>query len=179
MKIKKICFIVLFSFSGLAFGQEALDHSQSIKANFNAKSIKAYQENSQQKLNEFYEYLTLYSHEKDAELRNQILKNIHSIVESESIKMLDFTLPSKSEISLQDFLTLIQNESYQFQILEQPISKELEWKQWTNLYTIQVKKDNQISDYSIQQIILFQPMEKRFGSKTKTVWEIKLGNQSH
>lgn len=178
MKIKKICSIVLFSFSGLTFGQQALDHSQSIKANFNAKSIQAYQENSQHKLNEFYEYLTLYSQEKNAELRNQILKNIHSIVESESIKMLDFTQPSKSEISLQDFLTLIRNESYQFQILEQPISKELEWNQWTNSYTIQVKKGVYSTDYVIRQIILFHPMEKRFGSKTKTVWEIKLGNQS-
>lgn len=169
---------MLFSFSGLTFGQQAMDHSQSIKANFNAKSILVYQENSQQKLKEFYEYLTMYSQEKDAELRNQILKNIHSIVQSESIKMLDFTRSSKSEISLQDFLKLILNESYQFQILEQPISKELECNQWTNLYTIQVKKGANISDYLIQQIILFQPMKKRFGSKTKTVWEIKLGNQS-
>lgn len=166
---------LLFLFlSGLALGQN-LESPQGIKANFSQKSIETYQENSQNKLDEFYEYLTLYSTEKDVELKNQIRENIFSMVENE-FKMPDFTQPNPNEISLEEFLPKIENQSFQFKVKSRKNPNELGRNQWTNHYVLSVSRNETTSEFEVEQTIYFEPQEKQFGSKTKTVWEMKLGD---
>src|SRR5690606_32423319 len=91
MNWKKINMAILISVSSIVCAQNIEASPQGIKANFSEKSILAYQENSQHKIAEFYEYLTLYSNEKNPELRKQIQSNILSMVSSKEIEVLDFT----------------------------------------------------------------------------------------
>lgn len=169
--ILKLFFLFL---SALVFGQN-LEIRQGIKANFSQKSIQVYQENSQNKLDEFYEYLTLFSTEKDVELKNQIRENIFSMVENE-FKMPDFTQSDAAEISLEEFLSKIENQSFQFKVKSRQNPGELGMNHWMNSYVLSVSRNGKTSEFDVEQIIYFEPKEKQFGSKTKTVWEVKLGD---
>lgn len=175
MKLKKLNRAVLILFSGVIFGQSLPDTSNKITANFSLESIRAYQENSQNKLDEFYEYLTLYSNEQNQELKKQIRENILTLTES-GFSLPDFTNPNSDEISLEKFLSKIENQFYQFKIKSTKNSSEIGFNQWTNSYVLWVSQNKNSSEFDLEQIIYFEPKEKQFGSKTKTVWEIKLGN---
>ncbi len=174
MNWRKTSITVLFGLSGLVFGQESMNNSQSIKANFSAQSIQVYQENSQKKLEEFYEYLTFYSSETNAELKNQIKENIFSMVETD-VEILDFTEINPKKIDLEEFLSKIEKQSYQFSIHSKTASSELGLNQWQNTYTLSVSQKEKTTDFKVNQIIYFEPKEKKFGTKTKIVWEVKLG----
>ncbi len=167
----KLFFLFL---SALSFGQN-LEIRQGIKANFSQKSIQVYQDNSQNKLDEFYEYLTLYSTEKDVELKSQIRENIFSMVNGE-VQIPDFSKADSDKISLGEFLSEIENKSFQFKIKLHQNPDELEMNQWTNPYVLSVSRNETNSEFEVEQIIYFEPKEKQFGSKTKTVWEMKLGD---
>jgi len=172
----KVTLKLLFLFvSGVLFGQAVPESPKGIKANFSMRSIEAYQENSQNKLEEFYEYLSFYSSETNAELRNQIKENIFSMVETD-VEILDFTEINPKKIDLEEFLSKIKNKSYRFSIQSKPASSELGLNQWQNVYTLSVSQKEKTTDFKLNQIIYFEPKEKKFGSKTKTVWEVKLGD---
>ncbi len=173
MRLKKISIATLICLSGFAFGQTLPESSQGIQVNFSQKSIQAYQENSQYKIVEFYEYLTLYSNEKDVELRNQIRENIYSLIDSKETELLDFTNPDLTEIEIDNLLSKILNRNYTFKIKPLESSEKVDLNQWTNQYELSV---NDVT-ITINQIIYFKPVQKHFGSKTKTVWDMKLGNQ--
>ncbi len=174
MNWRKISITVLFGLSGLVFGQQSMDNSQSIKANFSAESIQAYQENSQHKILAFYEYLTLYSSEKNQNLKNQIKENIFSMSKAD-IEILDFTEINPGEIDLGIFLSKIENQFFQFEIKSSRDPGEVGFNKWTNPYVLSVSQNGKTLEFEVEQIIYFEPTEKQFGSKTKTVWEVKLG----
>lgn len=174
--MKKNLILLLLLISGCSFGQEAIRKPQGIKAEFSPKIIRAYQENSQDKITEFYEYLTLYSAEKDIGLQSEIEKNIYSVLDSEDLEMVDFTNPEKSGIRLSEFLNKIRNGNYRFQIKSQQSSDEIGLNQWRNQYELSVSKNRAEWTYRVSQTVYFEVQEKSFGSKTKSVWEMKLGN---
>ena len=175
MKLKKINIVGLILFSGFGFGQTLPISSEGIQSNFSAKSIGAYQENSQNKLDEFYEYLTMYSAEKDAELKEQIRENIISLTKNQ-ISIPNFTKAQSSEIDLETFLSEIENQSYQFSIKSGKSLDEIGFNQWVNSYVLWVSRKEKTIEFELEQIIYFEPKEKQFGNKTKTVWEVKLGD---
>ena len=175
MNLKNIYIVLLIFISGITFGQDAGINSQSIKANFSTKNIQAYQENSQNKLDEFYEYLSLYSTENDENLKSQIRENIFLMVEI-GIEIPDFTEPNLVKIDLAKFLFKIENQSILFKIKSDQNPTEAGFNQWTNPYVLSVSRNGKTSEFEVEQIIYFEPKEKKFGSKTKTVWEIKLGD---
>lgn len=170
----KVVLKLLFLFlSGLALGQ-TLESPQGIKANFSQKSIEAYQENSQNKLKEFYEYLNLYSKENNIELRKQIQSNIFSMVQSESIQVIDFTDSNGKLIDLSGLLKKIENQGYEFEVIEIESSKNISLYAWENSYQLKVSQGNHSEIRKISQTIQFEPWEKKFGSKSKLIWQIKL-----
>lgn len=172
---EKLILKLLFLFlSGLVLGQN-IESPQGIKANFSQKSIQVYQENSQHKLDEFYEYLTLYSTENDEELKNQIRENILSMAEAEMVTP-DFTDAANTNIGLEEFLSKIENRSYRFEIKSRQIPGEVGQNHWANPYVLAVSQNGETSEFEVEQTIYFEPIEKKFGSKTKTVWGIKLGD---
>lgn len=175
MKMKKIAITALICYSGLAFGQSAPEFQNAIKSNFSQQSIEVYQENSQNKLNEFYEYLTIYSTETDQDLKSQVKENIFSMVAPE-IEIVDFTQEIPNEIGLAELLSKIENQNYTFQLKSHLKSSETAINHWTNSYKLSIIKGQKIKEIAVNHQIYFQPEEKQFGSKTKTVWEIRLGD---
>ena len=92
------------------------------------------------------------------------------------VEILDFTEINPKKIDLEEFLSKIKNKSYRFSIQSKPASSELGLNQWQNVYTLSVSQKEKTTDFKLNQIIYFEPKEKKFGSKTKTVWEVKLGD---
>lgn len=175
MNLKKISITAFVLISGYLSGQSILvEKPEGIKATFSQKSIEAHQENSQKKLVEFYEYLTIYSNEKDPELKKQIQSNIYSLVSSENIEVLDFTGSLKTFIPLSELLTKIENQAYKFEIRKIESSKNISLYEWENSYNLKINKEKDSQSKDISQAIIFEPVEKSFGNKTKLVWEIKL-----
>lgn len=175
MNLKKISIGLFILISGYLSGQDAGFNQKGIKANFTQKSIEAYQENSQKKLEEFYEYLTMYSSESNPELKDQILSNIFSLT-NQNIEIFDFTAVGVKKTDLKEFLFKIENQSYEFRIESQSTSNEIGLNQWQNSYVLSVSQKEKRIDFNVDQIIYFEPKEKKFGTKSKKVWEIKLGN---
>lgn len=175
MNLKKFSLTTFILISGFLSAQNAqVEKPEGIKANFSQKSIEAHQENSQKKLVEFYEYLTLYSKEKDSKLKQQIQSNIYSLVSSENIEVMDFTNSNKIYIQLSELLRKIENENFQFEIDKIESSKNISLYEWKNSYNLNITKENNTQVINLSQAIIFEPIEKHFGNKIKTVWEIKL-----
>jgi len=178
MNLKKISILVfgLICISGYVAAQSAVPTPNPIQSQFSQESIEAYQESSESKLVTFFEYLTLYSTTKDENLKKQLKQNLYSLIESENTSLADFTDANLPEITLPYLLPKIENNYYHFSIQEEIFSDEPEPKNWTNYYELMVKQGNEAVTYSLGQEILFTPIEKKFGSKSKTVWEMKLGD---
>lgn len=175
MKLKNLYIVLMIFLSGIAFGQEAGIHLKSIQANFSEQSIRVYQENSQNKLNEFYEYLSLYSAEKDESLKKQIRENLFLMVDN-NLKIPDFTIENPKEISFEKLLSKIENQNIQFKIKIGQTPTEVEINHWINPYILRISQNGKPTEFKVEQTIYFEPKEKKFGSKLKTVWETKLGN---
>ena len=174
MNLKKISIGVFILASGYLSGQDAGFNQKGIKANFTQKSIEAYQENSQNKLKDFYEFLSLYSHENNGELRKQIQSNILSMVSSETMEVMDFTTSSIKLIALTELLKKIENQNYTFEISKIESSENISLYEWENFYQLKITKGNHSEIRKVSQAIIFEPLEKRFGNKSKLVWELKL-----
>lgn len=170
-----IIILTLLCMSELVFGQAAPAAPQGITANFSTNSIAAYQESSQNKIETFFEYLTLYSAEKNSELKKQIRENILLMTDSD-MELPDFTASTSAEIGLETFLSTIENQSIQFNIKSSQNSGETGINSWINSYILSVTQSGKTSDFKLNQTIYFTSDEKQFGSKTKSVWEIKLGD---
>jgi len=170
-----IIILTFFCISGLVFGQTLPSAPQGISANFSTKSIAAYQQSSQNKIETFFEYLTLYSAEKKSELKKQIRENI-SLMTDPDMKIPDFTTSFFAETELDEFLSRIENQSIQFKIKSRQNSGETGLNHWINSYALSVVQNGKTSNFELNQIIYFTSEEKQFGSRTKSVWEIKLGD---
>lgn len=175
MNYKVVSALFFLVFSGFVFGQTIPTAPQGIKANFSEQSIRVYQENSQNKLNEFYEYLSLYSTEKDENLKKQIRENLFLMVDND-FEIPDFTTDNQKEISLEKLLSKIENQNIQFKIKTGQTPTEVEINHWTNPYILRISQNGKTTEFKVEQTIYFEPKEKKFGSKLKTVWETKLGD---
>ncbi|MFA7448467.1 MAG: hypothetical protein WCY77_08530 [Weeksellaceae bacterium] len=173
----KTRFLILANFILLSFSwAQSANHSQSIQGNFSSQNILAYQENSVSLVQNFYDYLTLYSNETDSELKLQIQENIRSIVHSSQFEIPDFTRNVQSTISLNEFLRKIENQKYQFQVENMKTPQSIQFDYWVNQYDLKIQGGNEVSTQRLEQVIQFRPIEKQFGSRSKTVWELKLSS---
>ncbi|MGB6094245.1 MAG: hypothetical protein WBF83_10855 [Moheibacter sp.] len=90
------------------------------------------------------------------------------------IQIPDFLSENSKEIDLSEFLSKIENQLVLFEIKTLGNPGETKMNQWTNSYVLSVKTKDNSNNFKVKQIIHFEPKEKRFGSKTRTVWEMKL-----
>ncbi|WP_289659362.1 hypothetical protein [Flavobacterium panacagri] len=176
MKTRYLTIIILFLLCRNAIAQSANIKPTGIRAVFSEKSIIAYQENSMDKISELYQYLTLFSdRSSDDELKRQLKENIFLLFSDQNIKVYDFLSSEKKLINISTLFNKIENKSYRF-ILKSPFNSiESESDNWVNQYHLSVTNGIIEYNFSINQKIYFNSTEKYFGTKSKTVWEIKLG----
>ncbi|MFV0303954.1 MAG: hypothetical protein ACK5IC_00545 [Moheibacter sp.] len=172
MKLKKISLTMLIMLSGLTFGQNSLQAQKEIRMEFSERNILSYQQNSQNKIIEFYEYLSLYSTESDENLKKQIIQNIYSLTKNE-INLVDITHHEFPTIKLNLFLQKIEYKNYQFIVKSPSSSEDIGLNEWGNYFEVELNgKSTQLT-----QQIIFEPTEKSFGDRTKTIWNLRLGDQ--
>jgi len=166
--------IILLFFGQCVFSQEATNSVKrnSIKANFSAKAIEAYEENSFSKVNDFYQFLEIYSDKNSSEaLKNQVKENLKSLV-IENVLIAD--LFTSEKITLEKLLEKINTKGFKFEakkIQKQGTSTNF----WTNSYILEIKNGSEIQRKNLVQRVYFYPEEKSFGTKKKEVWSIFLG----
>lgn len=173
--MKILTYISLFFLGVHLYGQN-VQSNQSIQSNFSEKNIVAYQNSSVGMIEEFYEYLSLYSKETNEELQKQIKENILNLVESKEIQLINITENSIGNFSLDDLLQQIKGKNILFQTKNIEASKNLGSNYWMNTYQLFIVENGKTTEKTIKQRVQFQPMEKKFGSTTKYVWSVKLGS---
>ena len=166
--------IITFFFCNCLFAQEANNFAfkNSIKANFSAKAIEAYEENSFTKVNDFYQFLEIYSDKKSSDaLRNQLKENLKSLV-AENVMIAD--LFTSERTTLEKLLESINSKGFKFAV-KNIQNKATSTNFWTNSYTLEIANGTEILRKNLVQRIYFYPEEKSFGSKKQEVWSIFLG----
>lgn len=169
-----ISIFLLFFYFGKAQTTNTSFAKNSISYNFNKSQISAYQNTSFEKFEQFVEYFNLLQNSNDAELNTQIKQSLFSLFENPEVQIQDF-LDSNEIVSLRSFLEKYQNSKQIVQILSKKNEKQIFQNSWLNIYQIKTNSEKTID---LQQIISFEIQEKKFGNKTKEVWELKLGELS-
>ncbi|MFC6096062.1 hypothetical protein ACFPVY_05340 [Flavobacterium qiangtangense] len=166
--------IILFFFCNCALAQSSDDlvSRNSIKANFSAKAIEAYEENSFAKVNDFYQFLEIYSDKKSSEaLKNQVRENLKSLM-VENVLVAD--LFTSEKITLEKLLEQINAKGFKFDV-KNIQKRATSTNFWTNSYVLEIKNGTEIHHRNLVQRVYFYPEEKSFGTKKKEVWSIFLG----
>ena len=170
----KYFIIILFFFCNCVLAQSS-DNSvnrNSIKANFSAKAIEAYEENSFSKVNDFYQFLEIYSDKNSSEaLKKQVKENLQSLV-VENVLVAD--LFKSEKITLEKLLAEISSKGFKFEVKN--IQKRANsTNYWTNSYALEIKNGTETVRKNLVQRVYFYPEQKTFGTKKKEVWSIFLG----
>ncbi len=178
--MKKLLVIFLCSFSTIfSFCQSSLNEmDNSFNQSLTKKEISAHQYSSLKKITDFYEYLSLYSNQKDKELKNELKTSIQNLFNSSNEEIIDVTNTNFSSITLNEFLEKIDGKNYQFQIIDQKTLDILQNQFWINEYTLKVTASNYLINNKVHQKVYFKKVNKEFGGNTKIVWEMKLGEMT-
>lgn len=173
---QKIFLTISLLVSGLVFSQQAAKTS-AIAMEFSAPSIAAYQESSQTKVIDFYQYLTLLTEPGyTKELKTQIKESIYQQFGGKQIELIDFTTEDPAKINLPQLLEKVsQLPKTTFTVVENHSSQVNFNEFWLNSYTLQIQTGTEKTTKTLQQKIYFHPQQKEFGNTNKEVWSLRLG----
>jgi hypothetical protein len=187
--IYKLAILFLISNFGVygqsASNKEMVEEGSKKKMNSSAmmaQNLKAYQIKSENKIQEFYNYLNILGKpEVKPELKEQTITAIKKLFKEENIKIPNFFKDATKDILLNDFLNLVakSNENCSFTVegfgysYVQTDNKNQRF--WTIGYTLQLEKGKkQYTIRDIMQNVSLLQEEKQFGKNTKTVWNTYL-----
>lgn len=176
MKIKVLTFLLLLS-ALLSYSQSNTNNASSkvaIKSNFSFQAIKAYQESAVYKVKDYYAYLELYANETTSDsLKIQIKTSIYNLFLQKNVKVVDFVSSENNPILLDKLLDKIEGKNFKFKLsgIENSIVAS---NFWTTKYNLEVIETNQRCSIEVFSKIIFMPVEKKFGSKTKEIWTLLL-----
>jgi len=174
--ITYLCLLI----TGFAFSQsQGLETSSLIKNTYSLPTIEAFQERSEKKVEEFYEYLGLLTQQNlSKEVKREIEENIYLLFQHKNMKLINFISAKKERIQLEKLISILKNsEETKFTINNQtntPVMGEY----WLNYYTLQLEKTSSSTTLNVQQPIFLAPKQKEFGQQKKEVWELVLGEVS-
>ena len=176
---QKLFITICLGTSGILFSQDSSVRG-AIVMEFSASSIAAYQEGSQTKVYDFYNYLGLLtSPELSKNLKTQIKENIYTLFRDTSINIPDPTSDNLDKITLEQLLdTMEKRRKTTFTLVGMQSSPVTFADYWVNTFTLEIKTGTHKTTKTLQQKIYFHPEQKTFGSTTKEVWTLKLGEVS-
>lgn len=146
----------------------------SIAAQFNAKVIAAYSNQSEQFISDFYNYLTLYNQSESTDLQQEIDKSILQMYLSENMLVNDFITGSDKKITLLQLLQLCKENKFVV-TLSNIQNTALNANNFEMKYQLLVTNKSVTKTYNLVQKVYLFPVLKSFGTTQKTVWELKLG----
>jgi len=167
----------MFFITGFAFSQSQHTESKSlIKSTYSFPTIEAFQERSEKKVEDFYEYLGLLTQQNlSEEAKNEIEENIYFLFDEKNPMLVNFLSAKNELIHLEELISILKNsEEIKFK-LTQATSTSVIGEYWLNFYKLQLQKKSGNKTFNLEQAILFSPQQKEFGQQKKEVWELVLG----
>lgn len=173
--MRNLClFIVLLTFATI--NAQQANTSSAIEREFSAPSINAYQERSQDRVQEFYAYLEYLTDPGiSAGLKKQIETNIYHLFQTETVSVVDFTSSQKTKISLEELLKKLKTSSKTKLALSSKTSTPVFGEYWFEDYTLTISSAEETHSLQLRQKIHFIKENKAFGSEEKKVWQLQLG----
>lgn len=182
--MNKVVYIILFLLSAIAFGQSAKEsvvekkvEMKKLDSQLSARVLKAYQFNSDTKIEDLYAYFELLTDARlDKDTKHEIAENIKLMFKNENPIVLDVTSDFYDKVTLDMLLEKLQfSEPIQFTIQEQKQHNSVQYNSWKTSYTIIRTKNGLPQDFKITQTIFLELIPKKFGATNKVVWEMRLG----
>lgn len=174
--------MIIFFIVGVAltcFGQSnntTVSSKVTIQSNFSFQAIKAFQESAVLKIEDYYDYLELYSNTATSDtLRKQLKGTIYNLFADQQPKVVDFTSSDNTPIALNKLLDKIKKKNYTFKLTDTQ-SSIVAADFWTTKYNLEIFEGNQRCILEVFSKVIFRPVEKQFGSNSKEVWVLFLGN---
>lgn len=145
----------------------------SIKAAFPVAVYEAYQNQAQQKIVDFYAYLTALAQAKDGAEQEEIKKAILLDFALTQLEVLDITATTPKNIPLLDLLNKVRQTSTTFSCTN--FKEEGMGETYFNIsYDLTTQHNANQTTTRITQKVQFTPKTKSFGTTQKTIWELKL-----
>lgn len=143
---------------------------KAIQSNFNVAAIAVYQDNAETKIKDLYSYFQMLSSNESEQFKNQVVENVKMLFGNITVSMDNIVLESEAKITLDAFLQQLKTSEHTIQFVEIE-QKTVQENSFLFAYTVLVDSQKK----SIQQQVFFYPTQKQFGTKTKEVWEYRLG----
>jgi hypothetical protein len=174
--MRSIIMILSLICTGLINAQsgESGQSKKALTSIFSTATLSAWQENSQNEVDDFYQYLSLLTDSKlDPALKAQLYDNIFSLFEQPAVLVEDF-VAGKGQIPLDKLLDKLSEKAFgNFKIVDQT-TFEMAFDHWTINYTLSID-DGSKSLRKISQKVYLKQTSKTFGTTTKQTWKLMLG----
>lgn len=177
MKTKTYIFLFFLALSQLGFSQNAGFKSNAISSNFSKAEIEAYQESADKKIEDFYSYLNLLSDKNISEkIKSEIKESILLLFQNDQTTVLGFTSDTHQPLSISAFLDIVENREIHFNLVRLSSKEPNPYSDfWFSEYVLEIVQNKKTTTENVLQRVYFSPKNKEFGSVSKQVWEIKLG----
>jgi hypothetical protein len=181
MKLKNLILFMIIIANTIAFSQSASTNTIKTNSLLMAKTIKAYQIKSENKIEEFYNLLNIIGNpDVKTILKEQTIIEIYKFFKDKNAKIPNLIDDKNKEISFSDFLNLLSKSKER--IIFETESKGQSYVQesngnkfWTIGYDLNISQGKTKTKLKnvMQNVSLLQE-EKQFGSTKKTVQNVYL-----
>lgn len=178
--MKKIV-IWFLGFSLCGFSQSA-DHASKNVLNslYSNAALKTYATSSQLKIEDFYNYLSLYSDtENSGDLKKELVVSIKQLLGNKEVLIKNIFSEKETSISINDFLISVLEKNILFKVKNPQLVTSNFFIGWSISYDLEVldkKSQKIIQKFSLLQTVFFENETKKYGSKIKEVRSIFIGD---
>lgn len=148
---------------------------QSISNNFNTLTIASYQQQSQNKIKEFFEYLNEYAQTTDEALSKELEKVLLQSLQNENLGFTNILNPAATKVSFATLLETVKKNNLRFSLFSFNTIKTQQ-SYFECEYSLQISQMDEVKQTKLTQKVYLYPYEKKFGQMQKQVWELKLGD---
>lgn len=147
-----------------------------IERQFSKPVVLAYQNQAINTIKDFYNYINLYKEtEHSSALETEIDKSIEALFLNSKITLKNIFNETDESLSLDEFLTQCKEQHVSIFVNDFEENNTISDTFFTFQYKINTTINNKTTTYTINQKVYFFPSEKQFGTQTKNVWQLKLG----
>lgn len=177
----KNSFYILIFFPFLMMGQSNSTDSKvsktvAIESQFSKPVVLAFQNQAINTIKDFYNYINLYREtEHSSALEKEIDKSIQNLFLNTTVSLKDIFNETDKSITLNQFLTQCKEKFVSILVSDFEENNIISDTFFTFQYKINATINNKTTTYTINQKVYFFPSEKQFGTQTKNVWQLKLG----
>ena len=148
-----------------------------IERQFSKPVVLAYQDQAVNTIKDFYNYINLYKEvDSTSALEKEIDQSIENLFLNTAITLKNVFKEAVETIPLNEFLTKCKAKSVSILVSDFQENNTVSDTFFTFQYKMNVTIDNKTANYIVNQKVYFFPSEKQFGTQSKQVWQLKLGD---